>query len=171
MSKAKDLFEEELNALEALDRDSAYEAWRLYKDGEASSFERLVNGCQKRIYDAAKLFSPDDELFMDLIQEGNVALMRFFEETESDPESFEAEVQNAIRDGMMRFLEEEEENRKAGEELKTKLNVMDAITMKIAEEENREATPEEIAELMHISTDDVRYLMHIALTALEKENA
>ncbi|MBR4768338.1 MAG: hypothetical protein IK088_05095 [Lachnospiraceae bacterium] len=169
MSKARDFFEDDLRSIRALSEEEVRYLLSSFRDGDESAMEPLVNGCQERVYQAAKMFTEEDELFMDLVQEGNLSMIAFFRDADPVSGTLSEDLETAIRSGMKRFLEEEAENQKAAEELKTKLNVMDAITMKIAEEENREATPEEIAALMNLSPDDVKYLMHIALTALEKE--
>lgn len=106
---------------------------------------------------------------MDLIQEGNLALMSFLQNRTEAGESFIPDLENAIRDAMNTFLTQETENRKTNEKLRDTLNRMDEITMRIAEEENREATPEEIGKRMNLSESDVRYLMRIALDALNEE--
>ena len=78
--------------------------------------------------------------------------------------SLDLAVFNAVRAA----LEEEQDEKKAGEELTARLNVIDQVCMKIAEEKGREATVEEVAEIMKMDPGDVRYLMQIALSALKK---
>jgi len=68
------------------------------------------------------------------------------------------------------FIEQEAESARASEELKARLNVIDVLCTKIAEEEGREATVEELSEKLNMEPSDVKYLMRIAISALEKED-
>lgn len=63
----------------------------------------------------------------------------------------------------------EEENQKVNRELVNKLNALDYVTKKIAETKGREATKEELAELMNLPEDEIDYLLKVALSVFTKE--
>ena len=163
------MFEEELKGIPALSDEELLAAFEKIRSGDTAAFSDVVTKSQHRVFAAALLFNPEDAAFMDLIQEGNLALMSFLQGRKEAGESFIPDLENAIRDAMKTFLDQETENKKTNEKLRDTLNRMDEITMRIAEEENREATPEEIGKLMNLSESDVRYLMRIALDALNEE--
>ena len=81
----------------------------------------------------------------------------------------ESTIDSGIRYAMEAYKEQENEAYKAGVELKTKLNVMDEVCVRLAEQYGREATAEEVADVMKMDVDDVKYLMRIALDAVQKE--
>ena len=58
---------------------------------------------------------------------------------------------------------------RAKEELKVRLNVIDEVCVRLAEEYGREETAEEVAEKMKMDPEDVRYLMKIALSAIKRD--
>ena len=72
-------------------------------------------------------------------------------------------------EAMEAFLESEEEAQKAGEELKTMLNVIDEVCVRLTEDLGREPTAEEVAEKIGRDPSDVKYLMRIALSAVKKD--
>ena len=168
MGKAKDFFEEDLKSIPERNAEETASLFYAAKNGDEKALISFIETMQHHVYRAALLFEPEDDLFMDLVQEGNLALLGLMNE-EIEKERLSEVFEETIRDAMHGFLKAEADEKSVAEELKTKLNVIDAITMKIAEEENREASAEEIAELMKISADDVKYLMKIALSALSGE--
>ena len=168
MSSTEELIKNELEKLPALSNEEIVKL--ISKSGFTDEVkEAVVNGMQKRIFDAADPFATEKILKTDLYQEGNLALLDFIAGFHATAESFPEGAMNAVLSAMKAYAESESESAKAGEALKAKLNVIDEICVRIAEKTGREATAEEIAELLKTDADEIRYLMRIALSALEKE--
>lgn len=165
--KSKALYKEEIDAIVPC---TAEEMMDLFLSKDEESMNRLVEGNLYRVYEAASYFSSDVTNFMDLVQEGNMALFLFLTECEDYDEFFESHITAAIHNAMQDFADLEEDNNKASEELKVRLNVLDEVCVRLASELNREATAEEVAEAMQMDVEDVRYLMKIALSAITKED-
>jgi len=139
------------------------------KDTDSGALNRLVEGNMFRVNRAASAISKSAALFMDLVQEGNLALFLYLSGAESCEDDFEEILDGEILRAMQDFLLQEEDSRKAGKELSDKLNLMDKACVLLAEKYGREATAEEVAEVLEMEADEVRYLMRIALNAIKKE--
>ncbi len=137
--------------------------------GDESVVNRLVEGNMFRVNEAASALSGSGALFMDLVQEGSLALFMALRDIETYGESFEEKLDALIFDSMKSFLSEEEDSKKAGQELSDRLNLIDRACVLLAEKHGREATAAEVAEVVEMEEEDVRYLMRIALNAVKKE--
>ncbi|MBO4412140.1 MAG: hypothetical protein J5794_08145 [Lachnospiraceae bacterium] len=169
MDKSQEFWEKNLSSVKELQGEDLIAAVKAFLDGDEEQKALVFEGLQNRIYEAASAFESEKILKMDLFQEGSLALWEFLSAYDRDPESFESEALAAVREAMQKYAAEEEESFEAGEALKAKLNVIDEICVRFAEKNDREPTAAEIAELMQTDEDEIRYLMRIALNALEKE--
>ena len=160
---------EEISALPDLSDEELRLLLESHFTGDPLAYGSITEGCLKRIARQAKALNVHGVQLMDLIQEGNLALLTFLKEPgdlSGDPvKSLDLAVFNALKG----ILEEESEAKKAGEELSATLNVIDRVCMEIAQEKGREATVEEVAGMMKMDPGDVKYLMQIALSAVKKD--
>ena len=166
--RSKELY---LKEYERIPRCTAEENAALFlkkASGDPDALNRMVEGNMFRVNEAASAVSGDRALFMDLVQEGSLALFMALAEEESMRTDFDSWLDRLIFERMQHFLKEEQNSRKAGEELSAKLNLIDQACVMLAEKYGREATAEEVAEVMEMEADDVRYLMQIALSAVKK---
>ena len=166
--RAEAFYLEEISGLPDLGDSEIRELIESSFRGDKAAGEALMSGCLKRIVRAVQALNINSIPMMDLIQEGNLALLTFLREPadlSDDPvRDLDMAVFRALRD----VLTLESDEKKAGEELTARLNVIDRVCMTIAEEQGREATVEEVAEMMKMDPGDVRYLMQIALSAVKK---
>ena len=168
MDKSQSYWEKELEALKSLSDDEVTALVNAVKDHDVSARESLLNGLQKRVYEAAAGYETEKIPRMDLFQEGNVALVGFLDSYQGDAENFLAGAMASVRSSMQRFASLEEVSIATGEALKTKLNVIDEITVRIAEQTGREPTAKEIADLLNTDEEEIKYLLGIALNAIRE---
>ena len=166
--KSRSYFEKELKKIKPCDAKETEVL--LAKKEEEGALTRLVEGHLWKLVSAAALYETDKVRFMDLIQEGSMALADFFRERDEIGENFEGDMEKAVVKAMEAFSKEENQSFRAGEELVQKLNAIDFFATKIAEEKGREATKEELALLMNTSTEEVENLLKIALEILEGDH-
>ena len=159
-----------LNELSGIPRCSREEMERLFSEGTEDAKKRLIEGNLYRVAEAASFFESQVSPFMDLVQEGSLALTMFVYETFSFEPDVEARMDLKIHEALRDFAAQEENSRKAAEELSVRLNVLNEVTVRLAEELGREATAEEVGKKTGMDPEDVRYLMRIALAAVNKEN-
>ncbi len=168
-NRNKEYYTEELAGITPCTKEEMAELLPKAAAGDKESFNRLVEGNLSRVYEAASFYSGSHARFLDLVQEGNLALMVVLKKLSVYDDKTESTIDSGIRYAMEAYKEQENEAYKAGVELKTKLNVMDEVCVRLAEQYGREATAEEVADVMKMDVDDVKYLMRIALDAVQKE--
>lgn len=168
-TRAKDLYLSEYAAIQHCTASETEQLLQRKAAGDSAALNRLVEGNLYRVHEAASALSVKASLFMDLVQEGSMALFLALQEEEHYDEAFDERIDRMIFDAMQTFLSEEEEAEKAGKELRDRLNLIDKACTMLAEKHGREATAEEVAEVMQMDASDVRYLMRIALSAVKKD--
>ena len=169
MNKALTLFEEELKAFDALGDEEMRSLLQREKD-DAEASERFLTGNLHRALRIAREFEAEPVDPMDLIQEGSLAILSFFQAENAWEEDSSERLDQAIREAAAAFAEEEKLSRETAKELASKLNMLDFLTTKIAEKTGREATVEELSQAMGLPEDEVDYLLRVALSAVSKED-
>ena len=168
MDKSQSFWEEDLSSLRELNEQEVREAVGAFLRKEPEARNRLLSGLQKRIYEAASGYETEKIPRMDVFQEGNVALIEFIDSYAGDADGFLSEAMSSVRAAMQRFVSSEEVSFATADALKTKLNVIDEITVRIAEQTGREPTAKEIADLLQTDEEEIRYLLGIALNAIQE---
>ncbi len=167
--KVRTLYENELKGVRACSAEEMGKLLPLAQKGDEKAFQRLVEGNLHHVAEAAAFFDPESLYYMDLIQEGSMALMLFLKAEPAFKEDTEFRMKQAVKDGMVAFVDAEKESMMSGAELSRRLNLIDRVTMELTEKLDRAPSAEEVAELMKMDVGDVRYLMGIALSAINKE--
>ena len=166
---SREYYERELQHISRCTEEEMESLFPQAFSGNKEAVSRLVEGNMYRVREAASWFSKDRPYFMDLVQEGNMALFLFITSEEYYSDASPYRMDAAIREAMENFVSEEEESDRAKNELKTMLNVIDEVTIRLTEELGREPTAEEVAAKIGRDPSDVRYLLRIALSAVKKD--
>ena len=166
--RTEEFYLDEISGLPDLSEEEIRALFIKKADGDSSAENALMNGCLKRIVRAVQTLKIPKVQTMDLIQEGNLALLTFLKDPLDPDLDPVKELDMAVFKSIKAVLDSESYEKKAGEELTARLNVIDKVCMTIAEEKGREATVEEVADMMQMDPGDVRYLMQIALSAVKK---
>ena len=169
MNKALRMFEEDLRSIEPCSDEEMRALLAGDRDDEATA-ARFMEGNLYRALRIANEFGTDLADPMDLVQEGSIAILSFFREEKAWTEDSGERLDSAIRSAASAFAEEEKLSLETAKELASKLNMLDFLTTKIAEKTGREATIEELSQAMDLPEDEIEYLLHEALTAVNKED-
>ena len=169
MNKALTLFEEELKAFEPL-TDEEMRSLLLKEKDDADASGRFLEGNLHRTLRIAREFESAPVDPMDLIQEGSLAILSFFQTEKAWTEDSSERLDETIRAAAEAFVAEEQQSLDTAKELASKLNMLDFLTTKIAEKTGREATKEELAQAMDLPEDEIDYLLRVALSAINKED-
>ena len=167
--KSRAYYEEELRGIEPCSEEEMRGLVPAVLRQDRAARDRFIEGNLHRVYDAAAFFTTEAIPFMDLVQEGNLRLLELMNTLKEDCGSYGTLLNREINEAMEHYVTEEEDSLRAKEELKVRLNVIDEVCVRLAEEYGREATAEEVAEKMQMSVEDVRYLMKIALSAIKRD--
>lgn len=166
--RSKAIYLEEISTIKSLTEEESRKCLKAYLDGREEALTELIEGNLYRVRDYLDRCVISEEFYMDAVQEGNLALMEAASRLSADM-NIETVLGAAVEKAVGAFLEEENDAGKASEELAARLNVIDRVCETIAKEQGREATAEEVAEMMKMEVEDVRYLMQIALSAIKKD--
>lgn len=166
--KSKAYFESELSGIAPCTDEENISLFFADRKGDRAAESRFIEGNLHRVYEAARYFASQDIPGMDLVQEGSLALLLSFRSLES-PSDIGETLDAAIREAMERFVTEETNSTAASRELVRRLNALDELTVEMSEKLEREPSAEELAAVMDMDPDDIRYLMRIALTAINKD--
>ena len=98
-----------------------------------------------------------------------MALMLFLKSETALQKDTEFRLKQTVKDGIVAFVDAEKESMMSGAELSRRLNLLDRVTMELTEKLDRAPTADEVAELLKMDVGDVRYLMGIALSAINKD--
>lgn len=170
------MYEEEMEGILPCSREEIAGLLVRLKKGEEDARTRLIEGHLGQVADWAQEYGEKGVDLSDLVQEGNMALMMAVQAYEKVAAAVQGEevyvdaflsvVESQVREAMKRVVEEQEESDQVGETLAAKINVMNEVTRRLAEEYGREATAKEVAEKMQLDVDEVKELMKIALNAV-----
>jgi RNA polymerase primary sigma factor len=169
MNKARKLFEEEIQAFTECSAEEMQSLLQKDKD-DSEAVNRFLEGNLHRVLRIAGEFESEPVDFMDLIQEGSLAVLDFFRKEEAWTEDTSESLDQCIRSQIRVFTDEEKQSLETAKELASKLNMLDFLTTKIAEKTGREATIEELSKAMDLPEDEIDYLLRVALSAVNKED-
>ncbi|MDO5417470.1 MAG: sigma-70 domain-containing protein [Lachnospiraceae bacterium] len=132
--------------------------------GAAAARERLIEGHLIFALAVAKDYRDKGLPMSDLVQEANLALtMAVSEYREGD---FLAEAKAKIVSALEDALEEQRNEDKVEETMLARVNVLQEVSRKLAEELGREANVEELAERMRMTSEEIKDIMKLAVDAL-----
>lgn len=100
MGEAKRLFDAEMKKIKRLTTDETKQLFGEYQKSADRNCKALVEGNLWRVAETAVAFEVDDAVYMDLIQEGSEALIRYFENLESFDDEMDATLDGVIYEAM-----------------------------------------------------------------------
>ncbi|NBJ80866.1 RNA polymerase subunit sigma-70 [bacterium 1XD42-94] len=165
--KTEDLFEVYLGELSGIEDCSVEENARLLAEIRAGSREarnRLIEGNLKRAMFFVQDYVNQGVPVSDLIQEASLELMLLADEGFED--AFEGLLESRIRVRMEEVIREQKADTDTKEEVLARVNVLQEVSKRMAEELGREASLGELSEWMQLPQDEVREIMKMTMDAL-----
>jgi len=133
--------------------------------GDADAKEQLIEGNLHRVVQMSQEYLGQGVLAADLVQEGNMALILAME-TYVPSTNFRIHLLTEMENAMVEAIREQTGSQDASHTLAADANALMDATEVLAEELEREATAEELAEYLHISKERVETLVKISLDAM-----
>ena len=167
-----DMYLKELEQIAVCEREEQEQLLKQMIAGDMDARNRLVEGNLRR---AAELVAEANlalTLAVEQYANDHLPAPALFAEEEAvsggsvDHPSFVRFTEQYIRASLDDYVEDEHKSEDAGSQIATMMNVMDTVTKKLAEEYGREATLEEVAQVMKMEAEDVKVLMKMALDAV-----
>lgn len=159
------VYMEELAVIPPCTEEENRELLKRVKAGDREAKNRLVEGNLKKA-----LFFIQDYLnrgvpMADLIQEASMELMELADE--GFQEGFEKLLESRIYVRMEEVIREQKAEMDLEEEMLARVNVLQEVSKRMAEELGREASLKELAERMKMTEEDVREIMKMTMDALK----
>lgn len=161
------IYEQEAAGARPLTPEEMEELAEKVLDGDEEARTRLIEGNLSFAMNIAKKYKKMGLQLSDLIQEGNIGLMMavgVYEPGKHD--SFRDFAEGEIHRHMKETIEEYNSSTRSAMKMANKVNELNDIATAFAKEHDREAKPEELAERMGISEEEVRDLMKVSLDAI-----
>lgn len=134
------------------------------RQGSREAKERLLEGTLGYAAELAGNYRDRGLAAGDLVQEANIALMMAVEQYESG--DFREQVRRQVELALEAALELQKHEETAKEELLARINVLQLVSKKMAEELGREASVTELAEKMKMTEDEIQDLLKETLNAM-----
>jgi RNA polymerase primary sigma factor len=135
--------------------------------GDENAKNLLIESNLNLVIQVAKKYKNKGLPEGDLIQEGNIGLLMGIHEYELGlGKTFHQFLQEAIERAIEQALEEDKRETMSAKKVASRANELNELATEMAKELEREATPQELAQRMGITENEVREIMKISLDAI-----
>lgn len=157
------MYLKEIGRVPLLHVDEEIELARLMSEGDVEAKNKLAEANLRLVVSIAKRYVGRGMLFLDLIQEGNLGLMKAVEKFDySKGFKFSTYATWWIRQAITRAIADQARTIRIPVHMVETINRLIRVSRQLLQELGRDPTPEEIAKAMDISVDRVREIQKIA---------
>lgn len=154
---------------ENIDEDSKKQIDLLIADGEKAK-KSLAEANLRLVVSIAKRYVGKGMFFLDLIQEGNLGLMKAVDKFDYHKGyKFSTYATWWIRQAITRAIADQARTIRIPVHMVETIHKVSRLNRQYLQDHGREATPDEIAEMMNINPDKVREIMKISLDPVSLE--
>ncbi|BCJ86206.1 RNA polymerase sigma factor RpoD [Effusibacillus dendaii] len=157
------MYLKEIGRVPLLSADAEIELAKRIEDGDEEAKRRLAEANLRLVVSIAKRYVGRGMLFLDLIQEGNMGLIKAVEKFDyRKGYKFSTYATWWIRQAITRAIADQARTIRIPVHMVETINKLIRISRQLLQELGREPTPEEIAVEMEMSPEKVREIMKIA---------
>ena len=157
------MYLKEIGKVPLLDANRELELAELMANGSDTAKNELVESNLRLVVSIAKRYVGKGMFFLDLIQEGNLGLMKAVEKFDyRKGYKFSTYATWWIRQAITRAIADQARTIRIPVHMVETIHKVSRISRQLLQENGHEATPEEIANVMGMSADKIREIMKIA---------
>jgi len=157
------MYLKEIGKVPLLTADEEIELAKRMEEGDETAKKRLCEANLRLVVSIAKRYVGRGMLFLDLIQEGNLGLIKAVDKFDwRKGYKFSTYATWWIRQAITRAIADQARTIRIPVHMVETINKLIRISRQLLQEYGREPTPEEIAEEMDISVEKVREILKIA---------
>lgn len=157
------MYLKEIGRINLLTSDEEFEYARRAIDGDEEAKKMLAESNLRLVVSIAKRYVGRGMLFLDLIQEGNIGLMKAVDKF--DPTKgykFSTYATWWIRQAITRAIADQARTIRIPVHMVETINKVKKANSQLLHQNGREATPDEIAEFLEMPVDKVREILRVA---------
>jgi RNA polymerase primary sigma factor len=157
------MYLKEIGRVPLLSAEDEVDLAKRIENGDEEAKRRLAEANLRLVVSIAKRYVGRGMLFLDLIQEGNMGLIKAVEKFDhTKGYKFSTYATWWIRQAITRAIADQARTIRIPVHMVETINKLIRVSRQLLQELGREPTPEEIAKEMDLSTDKVREIMKIA---------
>lgn len=157
------MYLKEIGRVPLLSADDEVDLAKRIEQGDEEAKRRLAEANLRLVVSIAKRYVGRGMLFLDLIQEGNMGLIKAVEKFDhTKGYKFSTYATWWIRQAITRAIADQARTIRIPVHMVETINKLIRVSRQLLQELGREPTPEEIAKEMDLSTEKVREIMKIA---------
>ena len=157
------MYLKEIGKVPLLSAEEEIELAQRMEEGDESAKKRLAEANLRLVVSIAKRYVGRGMLFLDLIQEGNLGLIKAVEKFDyRKGYKFSTYATWWIRQAITRAIADQARTIRIPVHMVETINKLIRVSRQLLQELGREPTPEEIAEEMNMSVDRVREILKIS---------
>lgn len=157
------MYLKEIGRVPLLSADEEIKLAKRMEDGDLESQKRLAEANLRLVVSIAKRYVGRGMLFLDLIQEGNLGLIKAVEKFDYNKGyKFSTYATWWIRQAITRAIADQARTIRIPVHMVETINKLIRVSRQLLQSLGREPSPEEIAKEMDVSVDRVREIMKIA---------
>ena len=157
------MYLKEIGKVPLLSAEEEIELAQRMEEGDQEAKKRLAEANLRLVVSIAKRYVGRGMLFLDLIQEGNLGLIKAVDKFDwTKGYKFSTYATWWIRQAITRSIADQARTIRIPVHMVETINKLIRVSRQLLQEEGREPTPDEIAEEMGISVEKVREILKIA---------
>ena len=157
------MYLKEIGKVSLLTADEEIELAKRMEQGDEEAKKRLAEANLRLVVSIAKRYVGRGMLFLDLIQEGNLGLIKAVEKFDyRKGYKFSTYATSPIRQAITRAIADQARTIRIPVHMVETINKLIRVSRQLLQELGREPTPEEIAEEMKMPVDRVREILKIS---------
>lgn len=157
------MYLKEIGRVPLLSADEEKELARRMADGDESAKQHLIEANLRLVVSIAKRYVGKGMFFLDLIQEGNLGLIKAVDKFDYQRgRKFSTYATWWIRQAITRAIADQARTIRIPVHMVETIHKVSRVTRQLLQENGREPTAEEIAKALNMSPDKVREIMRVA---------